>query len=473
MCHLIPKQPKNQAVKTINARTSKSQTRRDNGQDRRINTLTAQLNASLSQLKAARTRNDVSRSILDINRPLTEKELAFVPSLINAKAGNLTQDSPLIEKVMRTRLDPAHALRYCRGVSSPQRSYTHSSKGTFTVVTVAGNNTWVISLPFLECPYMVSTDSGNTWTGKWGDNIANIFDRVNVAKAEASRTIGKSMTPINITTPDNKVDLCYALRIDPAFNLYDKCDSKYWYDGAAQVNITYENAATARTKIVNQKVLQNIPQDFNAVSSIAVKCKSGAYIVNNILDDDFRTYQVISDRSGMGTADYPPTNTTNNSILRIGYIGGIAENGSAVVTAGAANGGMAADARLTVSKLMNTDVTAFYIPANAQPQTYQFETYEHTQFITSDMTLLNSEADDPYDIPEIDGLLRRANAEISGIYPPEYNDWGAVWSYLKKKVSDAAQAVGSFYKTNAKVLKPALSLIPGASTALDLVEKYI
>lgn len=462
-------------MKTINARTSKStkQTRRDNGQDKRIAQLSAQLNTSLSLLKATRTRDDVSRSLLDINRPLTEKERAFIPSLLNAKAGNITQDSPLIEKVMRTRLDSAHALRYCRGVSSPQRSYTHSSKGTFTVNTVVGQSAWIISLPFLECPFAVSLDSGNTWTGRWGDNIANIWDRVNTAKAEASRTIGKSMTPRNITIPDDRVELCYALRLDPAFNLVEKCDTKFWYNGAAQVDITVANAVTAKTYAVNRKVIQNVPRDFNLVSSIAEKLSEGAYIVNKILDDDFRTYQTISDKSGMGTDQYPPAATSENSVLRLGFLGDIAEDGSAYVTPGVATGPLAANARLYVSKLMNSDLTALYIPATTVAQTYQVETYEHTQYITSDMTLLNSEADDPYDIPEIDALLRRANAEISGIYPPDYNDWGSVWSFLKNKVAKAASSVADFYRTNSKVLKPALSLIPGASTALDLVDKYI
>lgn len=453
-------------MKTQNARTQRSQKRKDDSQTRQINTLNSKVNATLGLLKAQRRNASISSSTLQ-----TPREADFTPSLANARAGDITQETPLKQKVLRTRFDPAHASRYARGISSTQRTYTHTSKAMFTLTTIANTGMWVISLPFLECPYIYSTDGGNTWFGRWGDSIGNIWNRVNIAKAETARTIGKSMTATNITKPDSKVDLCYSLRLDPCFNLGNKCDSTYCPTGAgANQMITDANYGACRTIPANRKVLQNVPRSFADVSAIATKHKDGVYLVNKMLDDDFRKFQSLSDLCSTN-ADRPPAVDDEYSVLRLGFVGQIASDGTAYVLNEHAWSQVAVNnARLPVSQVMNTDVVAFYAPANATPQTFAFECYEHTQYMTGDMALITSkQTDEPYCFPEMDIMLKTLNTQMRGDYPPEFNDWGSVWKWIKGKVSD----VGSFYKSNAKILKPALSLVPGVSTALEIVDKYI
>lgn len=471
MCLLIPRQNNKQAVKTQNARTQKSQNRVDRSQNRQINVLQSKLNATIGLMEAQRQKDSVSRTMLSSTRQLTPKEIAFAPSLINARNGDITQETPLIEKVFRTRLDPAHASRYARGISSSQRTYTHTSKAVFTITAAANTGLWIVSLPFLECPFIYSTDGGNTWYARWGDSIGNIWNRVNLAKAEASRTIGKSMTIINSTKPDSLVPLCYSMRLDPCYNIFNKCDTAYLPSiGNTTVAITDGNYATARTQSANRKVIQNVPRDFTTVSSIATKHKEGVYLVNKILDDDFRTYRTFSDLCATNS-DRAPAVDDEYSVVRIGFLGQIGVDGSAyVLNEQAWNPGVTNNARMPASQLMNTDVTAFYSPPNASPQSYTIECYEHTQYMTGDMTLINSkQTDEPYAFPDMDASLKMLNVSLRGDYPPEYNDWGAVWNWVKSK----AAKVGDFYKKNSNIIKPALSLIPGASTALDIVDKYI
>lgn len=471
MCFIIPKPQNKQAVKTMNARTQKSKTRVDRSQNRQISVLQSKYDATIGLLEAQRQKNNIKRTMLSSTRMLTPKEAMFAPSLINARNGDISQETPLIEKVFRTRLDPAHASRYARGISSSQRTYTHTSKAVFSITAPANFGLWIISLPFLECPFIYSSDGGNNWYGRWGDGFANVWNRVNLAKAEASRTIGKSMTISNSTKPDSLVPLCYSLRLDPCFNLVNKCDSTYLPAiGNTTVAITDGNYAAARTQAANRKVIQNVPRDFTTVSAIATKHKEGVYLVNKILDDDFRKYQVYSELCATNS-DRPPAVDDEYSVARLGFLGQVAIDGSAyILNENAWNPAGTNNARLPVSQLMNTDMTAFYSPPNASPQTYTVECYEHTQYMTGDMALITSkQTDEPYAFPDMDTSLKLLNVQLRGDYPPEYNDWGSVWNWVKNK----ATAVGNFYKKNAKVLKPALSLIPGASTALEMVDQYI
>lgn len=402
---------------------------------------------------------------------LTRREMEIAPSIPNSTR-NLSQDSPLFEKIMRTRFDPAHAYKFARGPSATSRTYCDSSKGTYNFTTVANTPTYFLSIPSLEVPFIISLDGGVTWKGRWGDGIADAYNRVNELKAEATRTIGKSMTIRNVTINQNESKQLYSFRIDPAINVYNKCDSDWCPTaGGANSQISPQSPVAGRVVGANRKVIQNIPQSFNAITELSEQHESGCYLVNNVLDDEFRTYRSLSDMCAIANKDYPPTADQELSVLRLGFLGGVAMDGTSYVTNDNGwNAALAGNARLTSSVLQNTDICGFYIPPNNVPQTFEVVSYEHLQVMTADMDLLTkSFIDEPYDFPENDRFMRKIKMKLSGAYPAEFNSWGTIWNFIKRQASK----VGDFYKEHEKILKPAISIVPGASTILDMADKFM
>lgn len=412
----------------------------------------------------------------NIQQQLTARQSQMVPSEMNSNR-NLTQESPLFEKVARTRFDPAHAMKYAKGPSATSRTYTESAKTAFNITTVANVGAWVASIPSFEVPYIVSLDNGITWYGRWANTTDVPYNRINEVSAEAIRTIGKSMTIRNVTTALNYVPVIKAMRMDPAFNYTNRADTQFVGTAAAtNIDITSVNAVAARTISVNRKVIQNVPQTYNEVTDLATAWKDSCYLVNEIDDYQFRRYECSSDFAGINDG-VAPTTTQENGVLRLGFIGGAAKDGTSyVLNDNAFDNSIVQGAHLVSSKFLNTDITAFYIPANATVQTFELECYEHTQIITSDPEVLSrSYIDDPYQ-SGLESYLARTGVKLSGMYPGQFNDWGTIWSYLKRagsKVADAGTKVFDFYKTNSKLLKPVVSLLPGGGLISEAVDKFM
>lgn len=457
-----------------NSSGKKQQNKRDNSQDQKINTLSRKLKATQELLSLQRQKTtalNMEQRMLKTSTVMSSKDMEFVPSMMNHARGNLKADSPIFEKIARTRLDPAHAMNHCRGFSSTAKTYYVSRRSVHNINTTANVGFWFSSIPSLEVPFIYSLDAGTTFKGRWSDQVANNWHSLLTLKAEAIKSIGKSFTVRNVTAPTTQVPLMYSYRLDPAFNYPNKCDTN-WCPTAAGTNVLITSAGgSADTVSVNRKVIQNIPRLPNHVSEIWDTHALGAYKVNNILDEDMRQVRLISDQAGLGDTGYGPTNVSENGVLRLGFCGEIYVDGSQyVINDNIFNPTLSATARLWSSPFMNTDITGIYVPGAPAPQSLEIECYEHYQIQTSDMDIIGSSTiEDPYDYPEYAKVIRRVQFSIPGTYPSAYNDWGAVWSWVKKQASRATD----FYKDHSKVLKPALSLIPGASTALDMVEKYI
>lgn len=465
------------SAKRQNFAGKQNQQNKDAKQDRRMNQLQSQLNATKSLLNIERRKNTTlsydQASMKLAMKPNEAYSLArqFGPSL-DKRMINLSQDSSLMEKIFRTRFDPAHAYNYSRGARSNARTYNRSMKATIKINTTSNQGCYFLGIPSLEVPWIVSKDSGVTWKGRWSDQSGTNWNILNVLAAEAIKCTGKSFTAKNVTPQTTKVDLCYSFRLDPCVQYPNECNSKYMGTGVAtNVDITYINGAAADAVSVNRKVIQNIPQAVDAISDIWKEHISGVYKVANIVDDEMRQIRQQSDFAGLGSNAWPPTNVTENGALRLGFLGAIAPDGSAYVTNDNAwNPGLGDTVRLISSRFLNTDIIGFYIPPSVNPQEFTFDTYEHYQIQTGDMDKVSAPGmEEPYDYPEYEMMMRSMTNELVGDYPPEYNSWGTVWNWIKGKAS----SVGKFYKDNKKLLDPALGLIPGASTALQLVDKYI
>lgn len=402
-------------------------------------------------------------------RRLYKKEPSGLRNIKPIEGGqaDIEENTPIFEKIMRTRFDPAHAIKYARGISSNSKCYVESNKIRATITTVAGNTTIVISIPSLEVPIIYSTDGGATFYGLWSTAVARCDQRINDLRAEAVRSIGKGFKLVNITNDQTKVDRMYSFKLTPATNLHNRCDSS-WLPNGASANTDITNFANKAIG-ANWKVIQNIPNNIDQIAELGHMHEgTGVYLVNDILDNEWRKQSMLSDTVGPYTAVNTPDTTTSLGALRLGIIGSVDPAGGQFVLNNTPAFTM--NTRLVSSALLNTDLVGVVLPATAVAQTLAFEGFDHYQIMTSDVEYMGrSNMIDPYDYPDLELTARRYTNFLPGLYPASYNFWGKVWSFIKR----TANKVGDFYKDNSKVLKPALSLIPGASTALDIVDKYI
>lgn len=381
---------------------------------------------------------------------------------------DITGLSPLRERVLRTRFDPAHCEKYAMGMSATQRTITNSSTFIVPITVPAGKGMWIYSLPFLECPIMTMASDTSIGTGYYdvatfGNTPAAAMD---ILKAEAFKTIGKSMTLKDVTQTDssaNKMPMQW-FRMNPSFKIWNEWNGENYYISSGGTN-----TAVDQTSQLNVKILQNIPQLNFDISTIGGHCDGGGYLVSEIVDEAYRRRVRQSDgikfTAPSTNAQMDQLKTTNPSNTEVSL-------GNNVVY-DTAQSAMAANTRVCVSMMDNSDLCGFFIPATDIIKSYQVTVHHHVQYLTADMKLLGSRvADEPYYDPDVVTESETINAMLSGIYPPEWNDWAGVWSGIKRGFSNIVQGgkkavqVG---KSIYKFVQEHPELVKAASSVVKLV----
>jgi hypothetical protein len=400
---------------------------------------------------------------------LKQQRKGLLAAHLDNKLGSMTKEQ---QAIARTIIDPAHLIGTSNGPVFPDdRTSGRVACRVQVQETVlslqAGQYAAVYSIPFLECPYAYKYDDGNTVYAVPNRMLQN---GVNNPRAWLKnnnvygyRTTGKSLSIHNITPEINKGGQINCARFPPQVD----------FKNASPSGTTLAGGAADATTAINIKVLQALPGSVSEISTIPTfqtyEAREGCYMVNKLLNEDW-ILRTDSMSKGYTTDVAPATTDANGAVAFVDMSAEEGTNPSYLLYTNAA-GGYVNNSVATAGKFDGTDVTCAILSAPAGvTQTYLIRMVMVTEFIPklNSSTFMYELKDRSQDM-EFMRLVRRFASEELGIYPVSFNDWSSVFNKLKGWFAKGRD----FYKSNASILRPALGLIPGAATALDIVDKYI
>jgi hypothetical protein len=269
----------------------------------------------------------------------------------------------------------------------------------------------------------------------------------------AWRTTGKSMTVTNVTAAIQKAGTISCVRMNPS------------------IDCRYANIVTSatRTDLSNQRIMQAYPSSYAEVAGIPgsaiFSAEDGLYAVHRTNDRLWRNREnAYSKCYELPTA---PAAGDLNCLVHDTDISNPAGTPAPLVWYPQA-GLTAAPALMGPTDA--TDVIHVGLTAASTAQTYQFRIVSVYEFLpkasSANMLAMRRLRSCDYDFMEL--VYKFAATELD-MHPADWNDLGGLWSKFKNFLG---KAVG-FYKDNSKILKPALSLIPGVGTALSVADQFI
>lgn len=410
------------------------------------------------------------------NTSVTPQQLAMLRSdeqhlLAKKLSSSLPRMSAQHEALARMVIDPAHLAGASNGPLFPDNRTMGKAACRVqvqeTVLTIPADSTLAVySLPFFETPYGYRHEDGSPLIAvpnRMATSSTNVADWLKDNKVYGWRTTAKSLSIHNVTPQIQQGGALECARFNVLCDFYKASPSGFSLAGAA---------GTLTTEI-NNRVLQGLPGSPSEVSMIptyqTLPSAGGVYLVNKLQDESwrFRTdamQKAFSDGSAPGVGDL-------NSILLWKDLSAGEHTPGSYAEYKANSSPYTDSTRVRTSMWDGTDMTVMVTKAPAgAPQTFVIRMVMVTEFLPKmdSTTFIYELKDRSLDTAFLEQVRRFANKEL-GIYPVCYNDWSAIWNKFKSWASN----IRDFYKDHSKILKPALSLIPGVGTALEVVDKYI
>lgn len=365
--------------------------------------------------------------------------------------------------LVRTMTDPAHASVESKIPAFPDGKYPRVAVRTITwnatIEINAGEKMAFYNTPFFEFPFASRHNDSNymtaipnpmtnssTYPGKW----------LNENKVWAWRCISQSATLTNTSPEINKGGTGTANR---------------YATSVRHVAVSPNDAGTnPESTPANNRVLYALP---GKVEELTAKPgfehfvgSEGAYLISKPQNFNF----VVNDQSlydGLLPSGGVPTDNTVQKVMQFSDWSAPDTYYKAVNSVGAKTA--------VVGYPGNMDTVAFTYSAPAGvPQTFNIFMSCTYEFVPrTDCTVFLYEMRNSTLEFEIMQLIQQFVMAEKGIWPASYNGFGDVFKRFKNFVKDKFNSAKDFYKSNSKVLGPALDLIPGASLVRGVVDQYI
>lgn len=422
-----------------------------------------QSSEAVSQRRTApRPRNSqkaIQREVLNskyIEKNMRSGNGSLAIDLASRMPNNLGKYGDLV----RAMVDPAHA--------NGQRKIAPLPDGKFPVTTTrtvnwntnievnAGEKCAIYSTPFFEVPFASRQNDGvtcigiinpltstSTYPSKW------MIDN----KVWAWRCLSQSVTLTNVSSAIKKGGSIHCNR---------------YPSSVRHIDVTAADASVSPTISSNGRVMYAMPGKTEEVTAKPgfemFNGEEGAYLISKPENFEF----VINKESkydGLVPGLAAPAASTLSKRLAFSDWASPDTYQSCTYNANV----------LTVSYPGNMDTVAAVINAPASDhQTFNLFMSCTYEFVPrTDCTIFNYELQQStMDMKLVQTIVQFIHKE-KGLWPASYNGFGDVFKKFKDFIADKARSVKNFYKSNSKVIGPALDLIPGMSIARGVVDQYI
>lgn len=429
--------------------------------------------ASVRIRAANRARASASSASSTANQPLTTRRIDQLERALN----NLRNPTKMEQRVntafpqmsreqrdiARVVLDPVHLVQdgpmapLIPDPSSPGRAVGLVQVTDFTINIPAGESAVMSSIPSFEAPArIVLSDALPHYA------MSNSLTKSSIAPGNwlhdqgiySFRTTGKSITVTNVTAAINRAGTIAAVRMNPSIDVRNAAIA----------------GTTTRTDNFNQRILQAYPSAYAEVTGIAgssiFTAEEGLYAVHRLNDRLWR-HRDNGYNKCIELATAPLATDTNCGLYDTDIS---APAGVPQLLQWYNQSGLPAGSSALVGQMDATDVIHVAMTAASTAQTYQIKIVCVYEFLpkasSSNMLAMRRMRSTEYDFMEL--VYKFASTELD-MHPADWNDLGGLWDKFK---SFLGKAVG-FYKDNSKILRPALSLIPGVGSALAIADQYI
>lgn len=418
---------------------------------------------AFSQRRSApRPRNSqkaVQREILNskyIEKNIRSGNGTLAVDLASRMPGNLGKYGDLV----RAMVDPAHANGQRKIAPLPDGKFpvttTRTVNWNTTIEVNAGEKCAIYSTPFFEVPFATRQNDGITYFG-----ITNPLTSTSTYpskwmtdnKVWGWRCLAQSVTVSNISSNLKKGGSIHSNR---------------YPSSVRHIDVTPNDAAVSYTVSCNGRVMYAMPGKTEEVTAKPgfemFNGEEGAYLISKPENFDF----VINKESrydGLVPGSAAPASSTLNK--RLAFSDWATPDTYYSCTAGGS--------ALTVSYPGNMDTVAAVINSpSVDAQTYNLFMSCTYEFIPrTDCTIFNYELQQStMDMKLVQTIVQFIHKE-KGMWPASYNGFGDVFKKFKDFIADKARSVKNFYKSNSKIIGPALDLIPGMSVARGVVDQYI